>query len=88
MKTIYKYKFELSRWPYFILMPINSIILTCQQQGHSLQIWAIVDDKEPLTETRAIQAFGTGHSIDDLENKKYISTVQLDELVFHIFECI
>lgn len=88
MKTIYKYKFELSSFPQFIPMPINAQILTCQLQNDKPHIWAIIDQEQSEIGFYVFQAFPTGQPLHGLESKKYISTIQYsDGLVFHIFEC-
>lgn len=74
-----------------IKMPEDAEILSVQEQGGILRIWALVnpDNKK---EVRDFEVFGTGHNIyyDMGVERKYIATViEKDRpLVWHIFERI
>lgn len=88
-KTIWKYPLTVP-WVQYISMPKDAEILTIQVQDNIPCLWALVDPDEKK-QTRAIEIFGTGHSIDADRlpgNRKYISTFQIMEngMVFHVFE--
>lgn len=82
MRTIYKYDMPD---PVVILeLPVGYEILTAQYQGDVLRLWIMIDTKEKKKELVTIQAFGTGHPIENV--KKYIGTVQKGVYVWHVFE--
>ena len=86
MKTIYKFEFELADAA-TVTMPVGAKILTVQVQRGVPCLWAAVDLVGDM-EQRIICTYGTGQSIESLEERKYIGTYQLHEgsLVFHVFE--
>jgi hypothetical protein len=61
-------------------------ILSVQEQGGNLQLWALIDEGLPL-QKRVFRVFGTGQDIPS-EPLRYIGTVQMDDgaLVAHVFE--
>lgn len=88
MKKIFKYPVNIVDRQE-IEMPEGAEILTVQNQGGVICLWAIVDpEKEKLT--RTIRIIGTGHDIADGEAETliYIGTVQTNggAFVWHIFE--
>lgn len=85
MKTIYKYKLEVTD-EQIIEIPAFSEILTVQTQNEIPYIWALVDPKFYACNYK-FRIIGTGHKIEDGFNGKYIGSVQLssDKLVFHVF---
>ncbi len=89
MKTIHKYPLAVTDFQEVIL-PVEAEILTVQSQGENPYMWVLVDLDKVRKETRFIEIFGTGHSIncDMGVSRNYISTFQLydGELVFHVFE--
>lgn len=86
MYQIYKYSLiypgEMS-----VVLPFNAQILTVQNQDGVLQLWAKSDIDTERTERRELLITGTGHNIYR-KNLEYIATVQMDKLVWHIFEII
>lgn len=70
-----------------VRMPINAEILSAQDQGGSICIWAKVDpmDKDN-TEERIFEVIGTGEYASDNYKRVYVATVQQGPLVWHIFE--
>ena len=66
-------------------MPEGARILTVQQQGACLCLWAIVDP-DAAPRPRRILIAGTGHPCFD--GLRYISTAQTaaGRLVWHVFE--
>lgn len=88
MKTIYKYNLEVTDVQQ-VQLPKEAKILCVQTQHGEPHLWAEVDtDKTP--EARTIEIFGTGHPISQEmgQNRRYISTFQLQGglLVFHAYE--
>lgn len=87
-RRIYKYDIEIKD-EQFISLPKFAEILTAQVQGSSIVLWAIVYPNNTV-EKRVIEIYGTGHPFPSagMGERKYISTVKKDELVWHIFEAI
>ena len=88
MKKIYKYILKTVR-KQNIFMSTGAKILSVQSQKGQICIWAIVDTDDPcdLIE-HEIYIEGTGYLlIDDLENYRFLSTVQIlnGNLVWHVF---
>lgn len=81
MKTIWKFPLKITN-EQLINVPAGSKLLTVQMQGDVPCLWALVD---PNTETSlcTIQTFGTGHPAENAGT--YLSTYQVDSLVFHVF---
>jgi hypothetical protein len=85
MKTIWKFPVFGPR-RYTTRMPAGAEILSVQEQGDDVQMWALVDPSQP-DEPRTFQGFGTGHPVDAVI-VKYLDTLQFDggDLIFHFFE--
>jgi hypothetical protein len=67
-------------------LPKGSLILTVQPQGDKLVLWAVVDcGKEVIKVNYHFRIRGTGHPIGDMEDLTYVSTSQIDGLVWHVF---
>lgn len=79
---IYKYPLKLEVVQK-VEMPEDAKILSAQLQNGVLCIWALVSTDREL-EDRTIHTIGTGWETDFLY--KFISTVQIDGLVWHIFD--
>lgn len=89
MKTIYKYELEIKD-EQSIELPIEHKILTVQTQNGKIVLWAVVDTFYEENTKRNFKIFGTGNRADELElflggDMEYISTVQLNGFVWHIF---
>jgi len=86
MKTIYKYNLGTSSK--HIMLPIGSKILTAQNQSDKIVLWALIDPNEQRQIQFSIMVILTGSLIEDEEDYilHYISTVQIHEIVYHIFE--
>jgi hypothetical protein len=88
MKAIWKYNIDISDVCH-VAMQQGAEILSVQQQGGWIVMWAIVDTEKPI-EKRTFLLYGTGHTIPEIPDagRKYIGTVQLrgGALVLHIFE--
>ena len=85
MKVIYKYPLEVTD-DQFINIPKDYQILTVQVQNGRPCLWAEVDPKLPM-DCVHIVIVGTGHSIHDDDEMKYIGTFQLESgsFVGHCF---
>lgn len=86
MRRIYKYPLVLKE-SQTIQMPVDSKIISVQNQHGDITIWAIVDPKSPMRE-RKFFIHGTG---DGLPNNwanylMYLATVQISYYVWHVFE--
>lgn len=89
MKTaIWKFPIQTTDFQ-TIEMPQYATILTVQTQFDMPCIWAEVNPEAPMAK-RLILVYGTGHPMDDKEERKYIGTYQLQggSLVFHVFELL
>ena len=93
MKKIHKYPVEIN-YRFSINLPEDSVILSFQVQHNSAWIWVIVDRDKAL-ERRNFRIFGTGHPLEDKEYEEYkdielnyIGTIQLNGMVWHLFEDI
>ena len=85
-KTAYKYHIKVQSTN-VVTMPKGAQILTCQEQGNKLTLWAIVDPNEAQMQERIISVYGTGHPTErDLQVSDWIATVQIEFLVWHVFE--
>lgn len=88
MKTIYKYEIPVTD-VFELTLPLWSEILSVQVQGGTPYVWVKLDTEKD-NETRVFRIFGTGQSIDDPRDMKFIGTFQLynGDLVFHLFEIL
>lgn len=80
MKVIHKYKF-LDRL--FVALPKGSEILSAQLQNGFICVWVkqpLIDDVQDFE----IRAIPTGYQFDDT-GFKFINTVQIGQLVWHVF---
>ena len=85
MTTIHKY--ALYSKECCVDMPRDAKIISCQEQGCDIQLWAIVNTREPGTESRKFKVFATGEDMEDVQSYQFIGTVQsYSGLVHHVFE--
>lgn len=80
--TIWKYELTTITK---LTMPIGSKVLSLQVKNNIPCIWALIPDEAAMTEKRIFEFFSTGHDFND-KLGNYIGTVQLEQLVFHLFE--
>lgn len=71
-------------------MPKGAEILYVGEQGTDVCVWALVDPSIAATDRRAIEAYGTGHTMP-ANPGRYLGSVQLrngpnNGLVFHLFD--
>ena len=79
------YKYKLDSFGHKIKVPKGAKILSVGVQSGDIFIWALVDRyAEPIY--RKIMIYGTGHNADTAINEKFIGTVFIGPLVFHIFD--
>lgn len=83
MLVIYKWQLTVSRHQE-VVMQRGARILTVQNQGGMLCLWAIVNPEAP-TESRYFSVFGTGHPHESFP-QNYIGTCQQGQYVWHVFE--
>ncbi len=67
-----------------IELPIRADIIAAQNQNNELYIWVIVNPSNPQS-IKEIHIVGTGFEFDD-QKLIYIDTVQIGNLVWHVFE--
>ena len=84
MKIVHKYLLQQTdhQW---LELPRYSEVLTVQEQGNELYLWAKVDTQNPITK-KSIVIVGTGH--DASHTGTYLGTCQLHsgQIVLHVFE--
>jgi hypothetical protein len=83
MKTIYKYVIEVED-EQELNLPLGAMILSAAFQGKTLCMWVLVDKDEDYSKKQTVYIYGTGHNIVE-ENSRFINTVFMDYLVFHVF---
>jgi hypothetical protein len=87
MDSIWKYGLDIADTQELPL-PLGAEILSVGVQNDNLVLWAICDPYQQTRSPRTIEIFGTGHSIDRDTRRKFIGTVQMSSLVWHIFEVL
>ena len=88
MKAIYKHLLKINEVHQTFQLPLNSTILSIQNQNESAILWAIVDIDEIKTTTVDILMIPTCRVIvDDLSKYVYLSTCQFmcGKYVCHYF---
>lgn len=82
---IWKYELE---WPVqSLLVPVGATFLSVAVQGPNVCVWAIVDQVIDEREHRMVRVVATGQEFDP-EGTNYIGTVQIEPLVYHVFEVL
>ena len=86
MKTIWKYEFAVLDL-FALDMPIGAEILCVKPQQDKTCLWALVENSAEK-EKRIFYIHGTGHTITQPENKKYIDSFfpPGSQFVWHLFE--
>ena len=89
--TVYKFpvvpEFTLGLPPYAAVLCVQ-VQGGRQLEGGRAVMWVLGNFDEPARVERRFLSVGTGHPIETPFNCRYISTWQLDELVFHTFEVL
>lgn len=82
MKQIFKYTLRPEE---YVKIP-STDILSVIAQGRDIIVYAIVDSENQTEYEYDFQVIGTGHMITtNLNEYKFLSTVELGVLVFHVF---
>lgn len=75
-----------------LYLPEDASVLTAQWQPNNgttgISLWYQCETHIAQLEARKFVIFGTGHSMPDELNLRYISTTQMSDFVWHIFEVI
>lgn len=84
---VFKYEIPIADQP-LVRLPLGAQILSVGQQSDQLFLWAMVDPAEMRTKHHAFRVAGTGHEIADVDELKFLGTVQIDGgcTVLHVFE--
>ncbi len=87
--VIWKYKLPfIFKELISIPMPKYSTILSVREQDKQICVWALINsiDSQRKTEDRQFQILMTGQPLgDDTAIGSFLGTVQIEELVFHVF---
>lgn len=80
------YKYELG--PITALeLPIHAQVLTAQIQHNCLVLWALVNERQPIKESRYFVALNTGVPTEWTGKLRYVSTAtSANGIVWHVFE--
>jgi hypothetical protein len=86
MKKIFKYELAITD-SQTVTMPTGAEILTIQNQGPRIQLWALVAEGQPPV-ARKIECHGTGNPIQNANGLTYIASVQTHQgqFIWHFFE--
>lgn len=90
MQKIYKYEvYTQPTVQQTINIPFGAEVLSVGMQQGVIQLWVWVNILAP-EKARNFVIFGTGHTIPDTLNLRFIGTVQLDEgsFIYHVFEVL
>lgn len=68
-----------------VRVPKKSIFLSVQEQDGVLTLWSQHKDSESKTEMRKVIVAYTGQSFDLSTGFKFVGTVQMSGLVYHVF---
>jgi hypothetical protein len=84
MKTIYKY--PLKNHTTQIELPKGAQVLSVINQENVITVYASVETENEM-ESVEFRIFGTGWDVggEDLDLLKFVGTVQVDWLVWHVF---
>lgn len=84
MNVIYKYPLTVGDVQ-TIQLPIGSAVLSAQSQNNTPTLWVMQSDEDNQQMTDVlVMIVGTGHKFE-LDNWRFINTVQCGELVWHVF---
>ena len=85
MTTIFKYELPIQNEDIVLDMPHKAKFLDAQIQGDTLCAWFLLDPSN-LETPQTFRIIGTGHPAPSLTEGRYLATVQVPPLVFHLFE--
>ena len=83
MLSVWKFKLEVTDLQQ-VEMPQGAQLMTVQEQGGELCLWAAVDTEAPK-ESRTIEIIGTGNPFHEA-SRRYVASVQQGVFVWHVFE--
>ena len=83
MEIIYKYQLDITDRQN-VKLPIDAEILSIQDQGGVVCMWAKIDPNK-IAIDRTIIIYGTGIPCEDIEGT-FISTLQVGAMVWHFFQ--
>ncbi len=84
MKNIWKYTLPVTSHP-ILPMQKGAKVLSVDVQHGEIQVWALVDPEAPK-ELRRFRVASTGNAVgEEIESLRFIGTVQMGDLVWHIF---
>lgn len=81
------WKFNINR-DNKLALPVGAKVLSAGVQDSNFFIWAQIDTTEKEIEYRIFKIYGTGWDIENIDTLKFINTVYLNRMVFHVFEDI
>jgi hypothetical protein len=86
MRAIFKYEIPVSG---HVEIPVDAKILTAQNQGGKICVWAEVETENKVHEV-IFDVIGTGWELDRGIEREYLSTVQINDgdLFFHVYKRI
>lgn len=84
MKKIFKYELTASIGKQTISIPSEFNLLSVQNQGIKISLWALCDTESDVIE-KDFFIYATGDAVND--KHKYVATCKLfhDSLIYHIF---
>lgn len=86
MRTIWKYPLS-NTMAQDVVLPYGAQILTAQVQRGAIVLWATFDKRDgQLQVKRQIRFILTGDEVPREIPLQYISTLQIDDIVIHVFE--
>lgn len=84
MRTIYKYKVNLSAKPIYIPQGATLCFVGLSPDDQSVAMWFDIPDIDAPSDARRFVILGTGHPVSSSE--KYIGSVIDGTFVWHVFE--
>lgn len=84
-KIIYKHKLSLDGINKLVL-PVWSVVLSVQVQNGEFTLWVESIEQAEETQERFFEVILTGQSYDAHQRRTYITTIQHENHVFHVFE--
>ncbi len=86
MKRVFKYPLQVAD-KQEIQLPASSKILSVEEQGGQLVLYALVNDTVKMMNTFVVIIHGTGHDADDTDGCDYVNTVKMYDgrIMFHVF---
>jgi hypothetical protein len=82
MKFIYKY--PTLQPTVETILTLRGSVLSAGVQGQDIVVWAVYDEAAPERRVR-VNVIGTGHPFARVLETRFIGTVFLGPLVFHVF---